>query len=535
MADSWGDAYAKYRQQLQSGDVNADFIKNLYEPLKGTRSEEWDDFADRIINIHKELAAQQQLKTESGKTLGEMWYGGDIGKDDATWDMAFRLAESGVDSLYDIGQRQVETTDGEGGYLTESVLFDKRTGEPLNMPRMSSGTFDLDYELQFTPNGMPIAYTGNKTSDWVDFRDQAKMIASTIGMMTPAAPYIAAANAANFASKGEWDKAILAALPAAGSIAGQFGASASTVAGINEANKFAKILKSLEDKKLLPLAFQGADLAGISEIAGFDINDVKKAVNLGMAAKNADKDPAALFRAGASYLPKDVYGFDPSKLEEGKFRYNQVFDPATAGLVDLSEQPIEGYEFTKDFTPGASLDLFPTQQNLGLKAPPVETEVFRPDGSVNYDIFDFEGYQTGEGLRMPTDRNLAEIGGGQGITVGEGAKPAFDLGDPSSFINQPAPGGDVSDAVQKALDAGAKETLKDVTKAGTQKTGAGGMDLSGLLSLLGGQQASPYLLSVPENAADIELMEDIFGTSLSAPSTGTDQDRAAELARLLRS
>jgi hypothetical protein len=148
---------------------------------------------------------------------------------------------------------------------------------------------------------------------------------------------------------------------------------------------------------------------------------------------------------------------------------------------------------------------------------------------------------------MPEAPNMNSMGGGQGFVVpvdgGVMTESGFipngytpDLGDPSSFINQPAPGGDVSDAVQKALDAGANQTLKDLQNQNkTTTTQQGGVDLAGLLALLGGgQQAGPSVLAVPENSADIKLMEDIFGTSLSAPSTGKETDQAA-LARLLRS
>ena len=237
---------------------------------------------------------------------------------------------------------------------------------------------------------------------------------------------------------------------------------------------------------------------------------------------------------------------DPSMLEEGAYRYNQVFDPKTAGMVDLSEPSIEGYEFTTDFTPGASLELFPGLQGPGIKAPPVETEVFRPDGSVNYDFFDFGGYSGEPQLEMPRAPNMPSMGGGQGFVVpvdgGVMTESGFipngytsDLGDPSSFINKPPPGGDVSDAVQRALDASARATATDLKKASQTKPPASSpVDLTGLLGLLGGQQG-PVPLVVPENAADIELMEEIFGTSLSAPSTGKKTELAAELARLLRS
>jgi hypothetical protein len=38
-----------------------------------------------------------------------------------------------------------------------------------------------------------------------------------------------------------------------------------------------------------------------------------------------------------------------------------------------------------------------------------------------------------------------------------------------------------------------------------------------------------------DNSADVQLMEDIFGTTMSAPPAGDTATRARELARLLRS
>lgn len=543
MALDWDQAYQEYKNTLQGGDLTEQKLRSLYEPLS-------KDFADRIVAIHKDITKQSNV---------DKWWGGDIGKEDAAWDMAFRLAETGAGSLNDIGQRQVPAIiEGENGPMdagyTIPEAYNKRTGEALT--NFNRSGFDNEYNLQFTDDGRVIPYTQNEASDWTSFRDEfLKPAVQMAGSFVPGVgPYLAAANAAYSASKGDWGKAILAALPVAGKLAGAAGAAAETVQTIgsaaNEAGKYAKILKSLEDKNLLGLAFQGADLAGIKELAEFDLNDVKKAVNLGMAIKN--EDPMALLRAGSAFAPKDVYGHDASMLEKGSFKYPQVFDPKAAGLVDMSEQPIEGYEFTKDFTPGVGLNLFPDLQGQGIKAPPVETDVFRPDGSVNYDIFDFEGYKGEPGLKMPRAPNIESMGGGQGFVVpvegGVMTKSGFiptgytpDLGDPNSFINKPAPGGDVSGSVQKALDAGAAATAKDIAKANQPKSQAGqgvGVDLMGLLGLLGGlggQQAGPSVLSVPENSADIKLMEEIFGTSLSAPSTGNETDKAEALARLLRS
>ena len=415
-----------------------------------------------------------------------------------------------------------------------------------------AGKGNTGYRVQFGPDGTPYFYTtGHSSSDLQDFAPLLQLAAL---IPSPIQPYAQAANAAIAIYQGDifGGLASIASIPGV-SEAAKAAELGSVVSGLRTASDIDKAVKAFESGDIVGAGLRAAGIAGVKELAGYDINDVKKAVNLGMAIKNAEQDPMALVRAGSAFAPKDVYGHDPSMLKEGSFRYNDVFDPKTAGLVDLSEQPIEGYEFTKDFTPGVGLDLFPDLQGPGIKAPPMETDVFRPDGSVNYDIFDFEGYKGEPGLEMPRAPNMPSMGGGQGFVVpvegGVMTESGFiptgytpDLGDPSSFINKPAPGAEVSGSVQKALDAGAAATAKDINKAGqtksqTQQQSGSGIDFAGLLGLLGslGGQQAPSVLAVPENSADIKLMEEIFGTSLSAPSTGTETDKAEAIARLLRS
>ncbi len=62
------------------------------------------------------------------------------------------------------------------------------------------------------------------------------------------------------------------------------------------------------------------------------------------------------------------------------------------------------------------------------------------------------------------------------------------------------------------------------------------IDFNQLMSLLGTQQEAPTVVtSGQDNSADVQLMENIFGTSLSAPPAGDPNEQARELARLLRS
>ena len=536
MANPWDDAYSQYDKRLREGDMDADFLREVYGPL-GRESEKGNSFADRVIAIHQELEEQRKkYKTPVS--------GGQIGEEDAIWDTAFRLAETGTDSIYDLGQRTVETV-GEGyngpETYTTTELYHKPTGAAVTMPDWG---FDNQYQLQFAPDGTPIAYSTPKQSDWMKFRED--ILRPAVNMVAPfipgVGPYVAAANAAYAASKGDWEKALLSGLSAAVPMAGQFGASADTVSMLNNAKQAANVLKALESKDLLGAAMSGSGLAGVTEVGGYDIKDINKA--LGFVKALGSEDPAAIIRAGMGYLPKDgMSGPNPADFEGGKYTYDQAFDPNTAGLVDLSEKPYDpNYKFTTDFSVGADYGIAPKSDGLGFQitAPP---EVFNEDGSINYDLFDYDKLAK-IGMDMPKTPNIESMGGGQGLRIPveggyitedgfipEGYTP--NLGDPNSFINKPAP-----NATIKPPSAPGKPSASSKPGATTQPGGTGsGVDLNTLMALLGGgQQAAPTVVtSGQDNSADVQLMEDIFGTTMSAPPAGDTATQTRELARLLRS
>lgn len=533
----WDDAYSKYADQIRSGDMSADFIRKTYGSLGGN-SEKGNSFADRVIAIHQELL-------EQGKKYKVPVSGGQIGEADTIWDTAFRLAETGTDSIYDLGQRTKEVAQRnaeDGTEYTDLVteLYHKPTGAAVTMPNWG---FKNEYHLQFAPDGTPIPYSTRKRSDWVEFRDEfLKPAVSMVGSLIPGVgPYIAAANAAYAASKGDWEKALLSGLGAAVPLAGQLGASAGTVSTLNNIRQTATVLKALEDKNLLGAVFGGANLAGISEVAGYPIADIQKAANLITAL--GSEDPAAIIRAGAGYLPKgDLSGPNPKDFEPGSYDYNQIFNPNTAGLVDLSEKPFDpNYKFTSDFSVGADYGLAPKSDGLGFQitAPP---EVFNEDGSINYDLLDYDRLAE-IGMDMPKSGNLEGMGGGQGLRIpvqgGYITENGFvpekytpNLGDPNSFINKPAP----NVSIKPPSTPGRPGTQAKQPGSQTNQPGTSGLDINQLLSLLGGQQSAPTVVSSgQDNSADVQLMEDIFGTTMSAPPAGDTATQARELARLLRS
>jgi hypothetical protein len=370
---------------------------------------------------------------------------------------------------------------------------------------MPNHGFKNEYKLQFAPDGTPVAYSTPKQSDWMEFRED--FLRPAVNMVAPfipgVGPYIAAANAAYAASKGDWEKALLSGLSAAVPLAGKLGASVETANTLNNVRQAATVLKALESKDLLGAALGGANLAGVSEVAGFSTQDIGKA--LGMVTALQSEDPAAIIKAGAGFLPKDAFdGPKSSDMIEGYFAPGgegyiapPTYAPDTKGYFD---------EITGHFMPdeGGALsfgDL--TNETSGTNIGSMDDYQYNPDTG-NWTLPDGTvidtSYMQNSKTPLTGQQIMNSAGAGAPKTPGAAAKP------PAGVAKVP-------------------------TKPGQ------GIDINQLASLLGGgQQAAPTIVSSgQDNSADVQLMEDIFGTSLSAPPAGDPVTRARELARLLRS
>ena len=495
---SWN--YSNYLNVLRTpGNDYRSSLANLSAPEAGLGA----DAGNRAQTIYDQIKQQQDAGTKSAWSSGKL-----ANTDAAAADFALRLTEAGLSSLYDLGQRTVEfeEIDPEIGYPTRQTrteYFNKATGEPLkDWNRLANG-LGMGYRFSFQ-NGVPIPYTEKEKSGWVDFRDSVVRPALSLGaaFIPGVGPYIAAANAVYSASKGEWDKAILSALGAAAPIAGQMGAAASTVSNIADVNKYAKILKALDDKDLLGAALQGASVAGIKDIAGVSTADIQQALRIGKAIQS--ENPLALIAAmaktaGRSDKPTSLVGESIEDIEmiPGYFDADTSQDRTFGGgYVDMSE-------FLVQPTPIEIPEIAASEPDLG------ELVITAP--------------------RPEPETDLGELV----VTAPRPERPELDLGvdlDSDEWLVQPSPI-DIPGVV--APPAAPPPSSKPPTAA-PPPSASRPVDLSQLLALLYSQEA-PYTAYVPENAADIELMEEIFGTSLSAPSTGKRAELAVELARLLRS
>jgi hypothetical protein len=262
--------YNKYLDELREG--NTDNALNMFKSIDPMG-------AKRLENMYQELLKQQTV-------TGDNWAAGNLGsKDAAAMDFALRLMENDLDSIYDLGQRTVEkVVDGYNGPEVQQDIeyFNKNTGEALpDWNRVASGN-KLNYRINFAEDGTPIPYTTPKQSDWMGFREGfLKPAVSLVALANPAlAPYVAAGNALNAASKGDWGSAIVSGLTAAVGFKGDLGLSASTVDTLSKAKTGAQVLNAIDKGNPVALATAlmqtdtGKELMGQDMGGGIKLGDV---------------------------------------------------------------------------------------------------------------------------------------------------------------------------------------------------------------------------------------------------------------------
>ena len=139
---TYDQAYGLYGNSLRSGDISAQRIMDLY----GYYSPE---FAQNIIKMKGEIDVQKKAGT------ADYWGAGNLASpDSAAWDAAFRLAERGFGSIYDLKQQ-------------DGAIVNSKTGKPLEN-FVNAYNHDLDFRVNFTKEGIPYLTADNQKSSWVD-------------------------------------------------------------------------------------------------------------------------------------------------------------------------------------------------------------------------------------------------------------------------------------------------------------------------------------------------------------------------------
>jgi hypothetical protein len=209
---------------------------------------------------------------------------------------------------------------------------------------------------------------------------------------------------------------------------------------------------------------EGAALSGLGSVAGGVIQPGLSEALGGGAAGNIASN--ALIGGGMSEISGGDFtsgalisgigsGINEARLAAADKYLNSL--PGGQGvytddLPDMSDFDLPPAVIDTSFTPDYSLStgapVVPGMGGQGIRVPTINEIVDVVNQPVDYSLPIPGG--SGLGLQMPTVPNLDEMGGGQGITVPvsggtlteAGVIPDVfvpDLGDPSSFINQPAP------------------------------------------------------------------------------------------------
>jgi hypothetical protein len=283
--------YNKYLDNLRAGD--ADSLEKALDSFATLNPLA----ANNVQNMFDELVQQQAV-------TGDNWSAGKLGsKEAAAMDFALRLAENGVGSIYDLGQRTVDRVfEGYNGpEIVQGIeYYNKKTGDGLsNWDNFASGNSSgskLNYRLNFADDGTPLPYTTTKQSGWVEFREGfVKPAISIVALANPAlAPYVAAGNAINAADKGDWGSAIVSGLTAAVGFSGSLGFTDATIATLNQAKTGAQVLNALDKGNPIAVANAlmqtdtGKDLLTMDMGSGVTLGNVLDTARIASAVNTGD-------------------------------------------------------------------------------------------------------------------------------------------------------------------------------------------------------------------------------------------------------
>lgn len=156
--------YGEFVNKLKAG--NADYSQELGKLGGG--------MGQNAQNVYREILAQQAAGTSSAWSAGNT-----ASPEAAAANFALRLAENGLSSLTELGQRSKDTvSDWEGTPITiqETERYNKTTGEALPRPDLlQRGTRDLgiDYQIKFAPDGSAVPFTTERVGSGESFVKEA--------------------------------------------------------------------------------------------------------------------------------------------------------------------------------------------------------------------------------------------------------------------------------------------------------------------------------------------------------------------------
>jgi hypothetical protein len=442
----------------------------------------------------------------------------------------------------------VKEKDGQLFGATGQTFGNKLTGQevPNTYTERQTGNFfggtyegkgNTGYGVQFDQQGNPIFYTqGASSSDLNDFAPLLTLASFVPGLQ----PFAMAANAAIAAKQGN-PLGVITNLAGMGGLAGISGMS-----DIANAAKYANVLKSGDP---LAILMAGANVGGVTDVGGFDLSDISKGIGgvkalqsgdplailrYGMSAMPKSGSPTSSSPSGEGYTSKEVTNplgpteeFDPQETDWGSF-YKNVGDEGVneSNLSNLSPDDRARYEALKAGDT-SSIDALMNLPGQKMQIDPKNWESYNQN---LIDIVNNKGGYTSQWQTVGNDRVMVNDDG-TGIGTNENGDPyslsqaEVDSMVKNKLLNTAQSGyvaatggtGNTPGGSGKAPTAPAKPAPAAPTTPATSS----GMDLSGLMSLLGGQQQQPAQPAPMQDPyAHIKLMENLFGSDIDLTPAG---------------
>jgi hypothetical protein len=495
----------------------------------------------------KQKAVMMSLAQQiMGQNLTDKWSGQGWGSAEANArDMAKILAGIGITDISQFGKitRPVESyvgTDDSGNPIyetrNEETFGNKLTGQvvPTTYSERQTGNFfggtfegkgNTGYGVQFDSQGNPLFYTqGASSSDLGNIAPLLTMASFVPGL----APFAQGLNALIAAKQGN----ILGAVAGAAGLGG--------MTDVANAAKFANALKSGDP---LAIAMAGANAGGISDVGGIDLKDISKTIGAVKAIESGD--PLAMLRYGMSAFPqsggatstpgaqKDFFDSEQARLTAAGYSKDDIKN-YFSNLENLTED----LDFEPKAPPVDNTPPMPTRSLSGdtqreeaddfLKSIGIYTLDKPSDsGLSNQDILDMINADNGmlitanrEPKYLPTDDDFmpTPIRNEGELTIVD-KRPVSYLPTDDDFPSTPMPTTPGTTGSPSPTPSAGAPKMPTAAKP-TTPTASSGMNMSGLMALLGGQQQPAQQAPMQDPYAHIKLMEDLFGSEIDLTPTG---------------
>lgn len=460
-----------------------------------------------------------------------------------------------------IDASKVVERDGKLVGVTGQTFGNKETGQEINSGSgrwawqggedlfggTGEGKGNTAFRVQLGPDGTPYFYTTHGSSS--DLGSIAPLLA--IASFIPGvAPFAQGLNALIAAKEGN----------VLGAIAGAAG-----LGGYTDVANAARLGSALQSGDPLSIALAGANVGGVTNVGGIDLKDISKGVGAIKAIESGD--PTAILRAASGYMGGSSDGPKSEDFIQGYFQpggegyiapaeEQAASEPVVAPVsepITVEQEPANVEEFIKSLEqyvapepiamPSPDEDFVPTLPTPEPAPAPEPITVKQEPANVDELITQLEQYKAPEpeptipDYIAPVDEvvnipdYIAPVDAEEVpelVMTGErpsAPNPEFEsVFDPTFGGELPLPElptTPTTPATAPKVPTPTKTPIKTpTTPAPTASAASSGMDLAGLMALLGGQQQPVQQAPMQDPYAHIKLMEDLFGSNIDLTPAG---------------